>query len=126
MKVAPASYAQAPYNQPESVIQELELGTWCNWPSIGLGMRPTARTGVSLVDAHVWMKIPGESDGACDIANRARAWDYSKYNPWAITAAAQNHFDPLWGRIDPADGAWFPEQALQLVENADPPLLSEN
>jgi endoglucanase len=30
--------------------------------------------------------------------------------------------DPEWGRIDPGAGHWFPEQALQLAANADPPL----
>jgi endoglucanase len=33
------------------------------------------------------------------------------------------HFDPLWGMIDPAAGAWFPEHALELAQNAVPPLV---
>lgn len=52
-----------------------------------------------------------------------RAWDYSAYNPGALTGDAQNHFDPLWGLVDPAAGAWFPEQALGLAKNAAPPLV---
>jgi endoglucanase len=113
-------YASAPYSQPKEILRKLATGNWCNPPNAGLGLRPTANTGQPLVDAFLWVKTPGESDGSCDIAGGARAWDYSKHNPWAITGDAQNHFDPLWGMVDPAPGEWFPEQALQLVQNADP------
>jgi endoglucanase len=111
------------YNQPDSVISALNSGNWCNPPGAGLGLRPTTRTGVSLLDAYVWIKTPGESDGSCDIAGGARAWDYSVYNPWALSGDAATHFDPLWGMVDPAAGTWFPEQALQLTQLADPPLF---
>ncbi|HET7542115.1 MAG TPA: glycoside hydrolase family 6 protein [Polyangiaceae bacterium] len=117
-------YAAAPYNQPESVISGLKNGNWCNPPGAGLGLRPSATTGVALLDAYLWVKTPGQSDGSCDIAGGARAWDYSQYNPWALSGDdAQKHFDPLWGRVDPAAGAWFPAQALELAKNATPPLF---
>jgi endoglucanase len=120
----PASYAAAPYNQPGSVISSLNGGNWCNPVGAGLGARPTVKTGVPLVDAYLWIKTPGQSDGSCDIAGGARAWDYSQYNPWGLSSAdAQNHFDPLWGMVDPAAGAWFPQQALQLANNAVPALF---
>ena len=118
-----AQYAAAPYDQPVNVQASLTSGNWCNPPGAGLGLRPTANTGVALVDAYLWVKIPGESDGSCDIAGGARAWDYTQYNPWALTGDAQNHFDMLWGMVDPAAGLWFPEQALQLAQNAVPPLF---
>jgi endoglucanase len=118
-----AQYAAAPFNQPASVTAGLTSGNWCNPPGAGLGLRPTANTGVALLDAYLWVKIPGESDGSCDIAGGARAWDYTQYNPWSLTGDAQNHFDPLWGIVDPAAGLWFPQQALQLAQNATPPLL---
>ena len=38
---------------------------WCNPPDRGLGYQPTANTGAALVDAYLWIKIPGESDGTC-------------------------------------------------------------
>jgi endoglucanase len=88
----------------------------------GLGLRPTGATSTPLLDAYLWAKIPGESDGSCDIAGGARTWDYTAYNPWGLTGDAQNHFDPLWGMVDPAAGGWFPQQALQLAHNASPPL----
>jgi hypothetical protein len=40
-----------------------------------------------------------------------------------VTGDAQGQFDPLWGMVDPAAGAWFPAQALQLAQNANPALL---
>ncbi|GID96757.1 glycoside hydrolase family 6 protein [Amorphoplanes digitatis] len=38
---------------------------WCNPPGRALGEEPTTRTGVPLADAFLWVKRPGESDGAC-------------------------------------------------------------
>ena len=116
-------YAAAPYSQPAGVIAGLNGGNWCNAPGAGVGLRPSTDTGDPLADAYLWVKTPGGSDGSCDIAGGARAWDYSVYNPWALTGDAQNHFDPLWGLVDPAAGDWFPEQALQLAHQASPPLL---
>jgi endoglucanase len=115
-------YAAPPYDQPEAVVSALKGGRWCNSPSAGAGARPTARTGVPLVDAYLWIKKPGESDGSCDIAGGARAWDYGEYNPWGLSGDAANHFDPLWGMVDPAAGAWFPQQALRLAQRAVPRL----
>jgi endoglucanase len=79
---------------------------WCNPPERGLGIRPTADTGIELLDAYLWVKIPGESDGECTRG----------------LGPAGETVDPEWGLIDPAAGAWFPEMALDLVHNANPPL----
>ncbi|HEX9040608.1 MAG TPA: glycoside hydrolase family 6 protein [Trebonia sp.] len=119
-----SAYAAAPYNQPSSVIKTLASGNWCNPPSSGLGLKPTANTGVPLLDAYLWVKTPGQSDGQCDAAGGVRAWDYTAYSAagWPTTAAAQALFDPLWGIDDPAAGAWFPQQALQLAQDASPSL----
>lgn len=38
---------------------------WCNPRGRALGLPPTTRTGVPLVDAYLWVKYPGDSDGAC-------------------------------------------------------------
>ncbi|MFJ2189600.1 glycoside hydrolase family 6 protein [Kitasatospora sp. NPDC087861] len=38
---------------------------WCNPPGRALGERPTADTGRPGVDAYLWIKNPGESDGEC-------------------------------------------------------------
>jgi endoglucanase len=39
---------------------------WCNPEGRAIGRRPTTRTGHPLVDAYLWIKTPGESDGACN------------------------------------------------------------
>ena len=79
---------------------------WCNPPGRGLGLLPTADTGNTLIDAYLWIKIPGESDGECTRG----------------LGPAGETVDPEWGLIDPAAGQWFPEMALGLVQNANPPL----
>ncbi len=118
-------YAQAPFNQAAGTISKLAGGNWCNPPGSGVGARPTTVTGNALVDAFLWVKTVGESDGSCDAAGGVRAWDYTVYSQpgWPTSAADQATFDPLWGLTDPAAGVWFPEQALQLAELAVPPLF---
>jgi endoglucanase len=76
---------------------------WCNPPDRGLGYRPTANTGQPLLDAYLWIKIPGESDGQC------YRW-------------TSGPLDPVRGIQDPPAGQWFPEMALELAQNANPPL----
>jgi endoglucanase len=39
---------------------------WCNPSGRALGARPTTNTGNGNVDAFLWVKRPGESDGACN------------------------------------------------------------
>ena len=79
---------------------------WCNPPDRGLGSRPTVVSDGSLVGAHLWIKIPGESDGSC---NRGVAG--------AVT-------DPEWNdQLDPAAGEWFPGLALDLARLATPALF---
>lgn len=77
---------------------------WCNPPNRGLGVRPTAKTGVALVDAYLWVKVPGESDGSC-------------------TRGTAGPGDPVYGgSVDPAAGVFWPAQALGLAQLASPPL----
>jgi endoglucanase len=40
-------------------------GEWCNPAGAGLGEAPSINTGDPLVHAFLWVKRPGESDGAC-------------------------------------------------------------
>lgn len=52
---------------------------WCNPDGRALGRAPTTSTGHALVDAFLWIKRPGESDGACNGAPAAGQWwaDYA-------------------------------------------------
>jgi endoglucanase len=38
---------------------------WCNPPGRALGHAPSTQTGRRLLDAYLWVKQPGESDGSC-------------------------------------------------------------
>jgi len=79
---------------------------WCNPPDRGLGLRPTANTGNELIDAYLWVKVPGESNGECSRGP----------GPRGTTA------DPGWDSVDPSVGRWIPSMVLDLVKNANPPL----
>ena len=47
---------------------------WCNPPERAVGARPTVTTGHALVDAFLWVKRPGESDGECNGGPAAGVW----------------------------------------------------
>lgn len=49
-------------------------GNWCNPRGQRLGTAPTTRTGNPLVDAFLWIKTPGESDGTCNGGPAAGRW----------------------------------------------------
>jgi endoglucanase len=115
-----SQFGRPPYNQPQDVLDKLAGMRWCNPPGATQGHVPTVNTGVPLVDAFLWVKNPGESDGSCNIAGGGRDWDYARHNPWGISGEALAYFDPLWGMVDPAVGEWFPAQALQLALGGRP------
>jgi len=47
---------------------------WCNPPGRGLGTRPTTITDTPTLDAYLWIKTPGESDGECRGGPPAGQW----------------------------------------------------
>ena len=94
---------QGPWSPPAGLYPDAQ--DWCNPPDRGLGIRPTTSTGDPLADAFLWVKVPGESDGQCSRG-----------------LTDNGGVDPEWGVVDPAAGQWFPQQALQLAELAQPPL----
>ena len=49
-------------------------GQWCNPRGQALGIAPTTNTGHPLVDAFLWVKQPGESDGTCGGGPKAGQW----------------------------------------------------
>jgi endoglucanase len=92
---------QGPWSAPAGKYSDPEV--WCNPPGRGLGDRPTTHTGSALIDAKLWIKVPGESDGRCLRGTSGPA-------------------DPERGIVDPAAGAWFKEQAAELITLANPAL----
>ncbi|MCX4881034.1 glycoside hydrolase family 6 protein [Streptomyces sp. NBC_00847] len=51
-----------------------ESERWCNPPGRALGESPTTKTADPLVDAYLWVKRPGESDGTCKGGPKAGQW----------------------------------------------------
>jgi len=80
-------------------------GDWCNVKGTGFGVRPTTTTGNALVDAFVWVKPGGESDGTSD-SSAARYDAHCGYS------------DALQGA--PEAGTWFEAYFAQLLQNAVP------
>jgi cellulose 1,4-beta-cellobiosidase len=102
-------------------------GGWCNQSGAGIGARPSASTGISGVDAFVWIKPPGESDGVSqpgiiDPDDPNKGFDamcdptaQNRYNNAFPTNALPNA---------PHAGRWFPDEFAMLVQNAFPAIPS--
>jgi len=93
---------QGPWIAPDGQYSDPQ--EWCNPPGRGVGSRPTTRTGHPLVDAFLWVKRPGESDGSC---NRG------------TPGPGDPEHD---GQVLPVAGDWWGEYALGLAQRANPPL----
>ena len=61
--------------------------TWCNPPGRALGKSPTTSTGHKLVDAYLWVKRPGESDGACRPGDPASGLWFARYAAGLVARA---------------------------------------
>ncbi|MFL5558176.1 MAG: glycoside hydrolase family 6 protein [Gemmatimonadaceae bacterium] len=68
-------------------------GNWCNPKGVRVGPAPTTRTGNPLVDAYLWVKTPGESDGTCGGGPAAGEW----WGEYALGLAG-GAWDRLLGR----------------------------
>jgi cellulose 1,4-beta-cellobiosidase len=82
-------------------------GNWCNIKKAGLGPLPQANPGIPNVDAFVWVKPPGESDGVSD----ASATRYDQ------TCTSDDSFTP-----SPQAGVFNPGHFAAMVKLANPPL----
>ncbi len=93
---------------------------WCNQAGSGLGERPTAAPAPG-VDAYVWAKPPGESDGTGLEFPTGLAPDLMcdpEYDAYPDAS-----YDPTGALPDaPPAGEWFPEHFAELLRNAWPPL----
>ncbi len=80
--------------------------SWCNIKGAGLGPRPQASP-IALVDAYVWVKPPGESDGTTD--EKSPRFDQGCKSVNSMPNA-------------PEGGQWFAEHFVEMVRNAEPSL----
>jgi cellulose 1,4-beta-cellobiosidase len=98
---------------------------YCNQNGAGLGVRPTAETGVAGVDAFVWAKPPGESDGVSQPNILDEDDPFRAYDQMCDPTRANIYEDEVTTNAlanAPHFGRWFPQQFEMLVRNAYPPI----
>ena len=108
------------------VDRRIHAGNWCNQSGAGLGERPKAAPATGI-DAYVWMKPPGESDGSSSLIPTGPS------NPGG--KGFDQMCDPSYGgnprngnnasgalANSPVSGAWFSAQFQELMRNAYPAL----
>jgi cellulose 1,4-beta-cellobiosidase len=104
------------------IDRRIHKGNWCNPSGAGLGERPRAAPAAGI-DAYVWIKPPGESDGAStNIANdEGKGFDRMCDPTYGGNARNNNHMTGALPNA-PLSGHWFQAQFDELLRNAFPPL----
>jgi cellulose 1,4-beta-cellobiosidase len=104
------------------IDRRIHAGNWCNQSGAGLGERPTAAPATGI-DAYVWVKPPGESDGSSKLIPNTEGKGFDQMCDPAYTGNARNGNSMSGALPDaPISGAWFPAQLTQLMANAYPAL----
>lgn len=116
-----------PTSDGSPIEKRAHRGNWCNVSGAGIGERPRASPAPG-VDAYVWVKPPGESDGTSDPGATTPNDEGKRFDKMCGTAAVVRPYSK--GRPIPTDalggaphaGHWFHDHFLMLVKNATPPL----
>lgn len=102
--------------------RRIHVGNWCNQSGAGLGERPQANPATGI-DAYVWMKPPGESDGSSTAIANDEGKGFDRMCDPTYTGNARNNYNMSGALPDaPLSGHWFSAQFQQLMANAYPPL----
>jgi cellulose 1,4-beta-cellobiosidase len=114
------------YVNESRIDRRIHAGNWCNQSGAGLGERPKAAPATGI-DAYVWIKPPGESDGS------SKLFPEGPDNPGG--KGFDEMCDPNYGGNprnqnnksgalpdSPISGAWFSAQFRELLANAYPAL----
>lgn len=102
--------------------RRINPGNWCNQSGAGLGERPQASPAAGI-DAYVWMKPPGESDGSSKAIPNDEGKGFDEMCDPAYQGNPRNGNSPSGALPDaPVSGHWFSAQFRQLMQNAYPPL----
>ncbi|WP_339127780.1 glycoside hydrolase family 6 protein [Streptomyces sp. f51] len=104
------------------IDRRIHAGNWCNQSGAGIGERPTTAPDTGI-DAYVWAKPPGESDGASQAVANDEGKGFDQMCDPTYTGNARNG-NNLTGALpnSPLAGHWFSAQFRQLLANANPPL----
>ncbi|EME62579.1 glycoside hydrolase family 6 protein [Amycolatopsis decaplanina] len=102
--------------------RRIHLGNWCNQAGAGLGERPKAAPEAGI-DAYVWIKPPGESDGASKEIPNTEGKGFDRMCDPAYTGNPRNQNNMSGALPDaPLSGHWFSAQFQELLKNAYPAL----
>ncbi|MEV0975321.1 glycoside hydrolase family 6 protein [Streptomyces sp. NPDC049915] len=102
--------------------RRIHVGNWCNQSGAGLGERPTAAPAAGI-DAYVWVKPPGESDGSSSAVSNDEGKGFDRMCDPTYGGNARNGNNPSGALPNaPLAGHWFSAQFQQLMQNAYPPL----
>ncbi len=104
------------------IDRRIHKGNWCTQSGAGLVERPTAAPEPGI-DAYVWIKPPGESDGSSREIPNNDGKGFDRMCDPTYTGNARNGNNRSGALPDaPISGAWFPAQLAELMRNAYPPL----
>ncbi|HEY6881263.1 MAG TPA: glycoside hydrolase family 6 protein [Polyangiales bacterium] len=104
------------------IDRRIHPGNWCNQSGAGLGERPRAAPEPGI-DAYVWVKPPGESDGASGMIanNEGKGFDRMCDPTYAGNERNGNSATGALANA-PLSGTWFSAQFRELMQNAYPAL----
>ncbi|HEX6353023.1 glycoside hydrolase family 6 protein [Actinophytocola sp.] len=104
------------------IDRRIHLGNWCNQSGAGLGERPRANPAAGI-DAYVWMKPPGESDGSSTAIPNNEGKGFDRMCDPTYTGNPRNN-NNMSGALpnSPLSGHWFSAQFQELMRNAFPRL----
>jgi len=104
------------------VDRRIHKGNWCNQSGAGLGERPRAAPAAGI-DAYVWIKPPGESDGSSEFIDNNEGKGFDRMCDPTYGGNVRNGGN-MSGALPgaPLSGHWFSAQFQQLMTNAYPPL----
>ncbi|WP_326719644.1 glycoside hydrolase family 6 protein [Streptomyces sp. NBC_00243] len=102
--------------------RRIHLGNWCNQSGAGLGERPKAAPAAGI-DAYVWIKPPGESDGSSTAIPNDEGKGFDRMCDPTYTGNPRNN-NNMSGALPnaPLSGHWFSAQFQELMRNAYPAL----
>lgn len=112
-----------------SIDKRPHKGDWANQSGAGIGARPTTNPAPGF-HAFVWVKPPGESDGASSLIPKGpdnpRGYGFDRMCDPTYQGNALNNNKPSGALPNaPVAGCWFDAQFVELVQNAYPPLKAE-
>jgi cellulose 1,4-beta-cellobiosidase len=104
------------------IDRRVHAGNWCNQSGAGLGERPKPSPAPGI-DAYVWIKPPGESDGASKMIQNDDGKGFDRMCDPTYGGNERNGNSKTGALADaPLSGAWFSAQFQELMKNAFPAL----